>query len=280
LFKRYLRPLLSGSMLGCLLAFPLQSMQAALEALQLFARSVLPSLFPFTACMLLLTAGKCFPSTSLVCLSLLGGSPTGARLFQDASLTTRQARRIAAMTGVMSPMFFLGTMSLWLQNASAGWLILLCHLLGALLSGVFFKKESARVSRISLPPLPVGQAILQAASAMLTVGGCITLGTVAARMAECLFPLLDTLPLALMQCLLEVTSGCKTLIGLSFPLKLPLLCFTSAFGGLSILLQNAAYWGRHQIALSQLFLYGLLRGVIAFLVCFVILLCHPAGFAV
>ena len=280
MLKRYLRPLLSGSMLGLMLAFPQQAADAALQALRVFAQSVLPSLFPFTACMLLFTAGRTLPLPPLVALAYLGGSPAGARLFQDAQLDRRCSRRMAATTGVMSPMFFLSTLSSWLDNPAAGRMLLLCHMSAALVCALFFRAKTSG-TKITLPPLSVSAALANACSAMLTVGACIVLGTVSARMAACLFPALSALPLAIFQCLLEVTSGCKSLTAFSLSpmLLLPLLCAATSFGGLSILLQNAAFWGKHHISLWQLVIFAILRAAIAFILCLAFLLCLPAQFA-
>ncbi len=279
MFKSCLRPLLSGGMLGLMLAFPQNSTQAALDALKIFAISVLPSLFPFTACMLLFTAGHTLPLPVLIFLSYLGGSPGGARLFAEVKTDNNTACRMARMTGTMSPMFFLGTLSVWLQNPNAARLLLLCHLASAAVLG-FPLSQGKKVPRVSLPPLSFGAALQQSALSMLTVGGCIALGSVASRLLSCLLPQLPPLPLALLQSLLEVTSGCKSLIALHPPCLLPLLSAFTAFSGLSILLQNGAYWGKHGISLSKLLMYGLLRASAAFILCFVILFCHSASFAV
>jgi len=83
-----------------------------------------------------------------------------------------------------------------------------------------------------------------------------------------------------LQSLCEVTLGCQSLIAAQIPFLLPLICFFTAFSGFSILLQNAAFLSDHGISLKNLIIYGLLRGLIAFLLCFAILLCHPAIFAV
>lgn len=278
MFKSCLRPVLAGAMLGLMLAFPQNSLDAALHALRLFASGVLPSLFPFTACLMLLTAGRRFPLSALLGLSLLGGSPSGAKLMSEASLPAPLARRIACMTGTISPMFFLGTISRWLNHAKAAQLLLFCHLCSALVFSLPLIK-SLNKSAVRLPPLSVSAVLQQSAQAMLTVAGCLTLGSVGSRMIGCLFPRLSALPLALLQSLAEVTAGCKSLIAVNPPYLLPMICFFTSFSGLSILLQNAAFWGKSGVSLLHLLLFGLLRGAIAFLVCFVILLCLPAHFA-
>ena len=277
--KSIFRPLISGAMLGLMLAFPRHSALAAAQALAAFAQNVLPALFPFTAFMLLFTAGRSHNLLSLLFLALLGGSPSGARLFASADIDSLTARRIARCCGTMSPMFFLSTLAVWLQNSRAACLVLICHFMSAILLAIplFFLH---RRRRITLPPLSVSQVMQQSASGMLTVAACITLGAVGAAMAGCLFPHLPALPLALLQSLSEVTLGCKSLIAAQPPLLLPLICFFTAFSGFSILLQNAAFFSNHSISLKNLIVYGLFRGTISFLLCFLIFFCHPGSFAV
>ncbi|MBR5231014.1 MAG: hypothetical protein IKW00_02055 [Clostridia bacterium] len=276
--KRVFRPILAGAALGLMLSFPQSSMDAARNALLLFSKSVLPALFPFTACMLLLTAGRSFSLFPLLIFAYLGGSPAGARLFADARLSPARAQRIARATGLMSPLFFTGTLSAWLNDPKAALLLLFCHYAGGML--LLFPLSKGDKEKIALPPLSVGSALQQSALAMLSVAGCVTLGSVGARLLSCALPFLPRLPLALLQSVFEVTSGSKSLISLSPPLLLPLLSFFTGMNGFSILLQNAVCWGKHGISLSDLLFYGILRGIISFLICFMILLCHPAYFAV
>ena len=70
--------------------------------------------------------------------------------------------------------------------------------------------------------------------------------------------------LATVQCLLEITSGMKSLISLSAP---PLIAALTGFTGFAILLQNAAYWQKSGLTLGALTKIAILRGLLAFLVC-------------
>ncbi len=276
----FLQSALLGALLGLMLAFPAVTVQSALGALTLFCGSVLPALLPFTVCALLLTAGKRLPAPVLAGLSLLGGSPSGARLFQDAGLSRASARRYAAITGVMSPMFFLATLSRWLGSAEQARLVLLCHLLAALLSGLFFPVREKRGARIQLPMLTIPQAVAQGALSMLTVSGCVVMGSVLSALLFCALPLSAPVQAAL-QALCEVTGGCRALIAL--PLRrLPLLCLLCAatsFGGLSIVLQCAAFWQKNGLGVGQLLLPALCRAALAFLLCALIGNCLPGLFA-
>lgn len=264
----WLKTAAAGVLMGCILAFPAQAARSALSALTIFVTSVLPGLLPFSVCALLITAGKTLPAATLIALGMLGGSPAGARLMQDAALSPAGARRAAAATGVMSPMFFLFTLSAWLGSAAQGRLLLVVHWAAALLSALLFPAPRQE-ARVRLPALSVPQAVFQGAQAMLTVGTCIVLGAVGAELLACALPRLPRLPLALLQSLLEVTSGCRALIDRPLPrgLLLPLLSFFTAFGGAGILLQNAAFWQKRALSLPRLMLLALPRATLAFLLC-------------
>lgn len=259
----WMKALAAGALMGAMLVFPRQAAESALAALQLFAVKILPGLLPFSVCALLLTAGHTLPASALVLLALPAGSPVGARLFQNARLSADRSRRAAACTGVMSPMFFLYTVSAWMNDARAGRLLLAAHILSALLCGCFFPRWPRE--RISLPYLSAPQAVAQGAQAMLTVAACVALGTVSARMLYCALPGLPPAAVAAAQSLLEVSSGTKALIAQDAPL--PAIAACAGFTGLSILLQNASFWQKNGLTLFDLTKIALLRAAIAFVLC-------------
>ena len=267
----WITPALAGAMMGAMLVFPREAAAAALQALIDFSNGVLPGLLPFSVCALLVTAGRSLPTPLVAALALPGGSPTGARLFQDAHLSPGTARKIAACTGVMSPMFFLYTLSSWLNDPRKGSLLLAAHLAAALLAGCFFKGKIR--GRLTLPELTISQALSQSAQAMGTVAACVVLGAVAARMIGCALPGMPPMALSVIQCLLEVTAGMKAMISLSVPL--PVIAALTAFTGLSILLQNAVFWKKNGLSLFSLAKIACLRAILAFLLCAV--LEHLAG---
>ena len=251
-----------GMLAGAMIAFPVEAAEAAGQALSLWARSVAPVLGPFMACMLMLTSRVRSGRALNVLLGWLCGSPGGARLMQGRGLTGSSALRAAALTGTMSPMFFLGTVSGWLGDPGAGRLILACHLLGALLLGLCVR-ERERPAPQTPNPLPLAAALRESALALLTVALCMMLGCVAARMTACAFPRLPEGAQAALQCALEVTVGVKALIALQTPWTVPLICAACSFGGLSILLQNAAFWQESGVTLGQLFLLRMMHGILA-----------------
>ena len=259
-----------GVLAGAMLAFPGEAAEAAWRGLGLWARAVAPVLGPFMACMLMLTSRINGGTALRTALGWLCGSPGGARLMQGMGLQGPAALRCAAMTGTMSPMFFLGTVSGWLENPATGRVILCCHILGAFLIGLCIAKGEKQASPPVLP-MPLGTALRESALALLTVGLCMMLGCVAAQMAACAFPRLPAWGAAALQCALEVTAGVKALIALHTPYTAPLICAACSFGGLSILLQNAAFWQESGVTLGQLFLLRLLHAVLSGCLCWIVL---------
>ena len=251
-----------GALAGAMLIFPAEAAAAALEGLSLWARNVAPVLGPFMACMLMITTRLGGGLPIRVVLGWLCGSPGGARLMQPLRLRGTSALRAAAMTGTMSPMFFLGTVSLWLRDATAGRWCLMCHLCGALLLGLMIPGKATE-NPAAPSPMPLFQALGETARALMTVGLCMALGRVSARMAACALPGLPPAAAAALQCALEITSGVQSLIALPAARTLPLLCAACSFGGLSLLLQNAAFWQESGVTVGQLFLLRLLHGLLA-----------------
>lgn len=113
---------------------------------------------------------------------------------------------------------------------------------------------------------------------MLTVGACMALGTVCARLLARALPFLPAGLLSALQCAAEAATGCRALIALNLPRETlwPLLSAACGFSGVSILLQNAAYWGKKDVRLPFLALCALPRAALAALLCRAILLCIRA----
>ena len=255
-----------GALAGAMLVYPVQAAEAAWGALRLWGRSVAPVLGPFMVCMLMLTSRLGGGPWLRGLLSWLCGSPAGARLMQPLALTGRTALRFAALSGTMSPMFFLGTVSSWLHSPAAGRLILLCHWLGALILSLCIPARAAASAPAS-PPLALSAALRDSALALLTVCMCMMLGTVAARMAACALPSLPPWAAIGLQCVLEVASGIQALAAASPPLLIPFACAAASLGGLSLLLQNAAFWQESGVSLPSLAALRLCHGLISFLLC-------------
>ncbi len=258
-----------GMLAGAMMAYPAQAAEAARQGLTLWAQAVAPVLGPYMVCMLMVTSRLSLPAWAQVLLCWLCGSPGGARLMQGSGLRGRQALRFAAFTGTMSPLFFLSTVSGWLQNARGGRILLFCHLAGALLTGLCLG-GGGKPRKRQPSPVPLGEALRESVLALCTVALCMMLGCTAARMASCAFPALPAAAAAALQCALEVTSGVRAVIALESHFREALVCAACSFGGLSLLMQNAAFWQDSGVRMRQLFWLRLLHALLSGGLCLLI----------
>lgn len=257
-----------GALAGAMAVYPEAAAEAARLGLSLWARSVAPVLGPFMVCMLMASSrmgGGLWPR---VLMGWLTGSPGGAKLTLAAGPRGRSALRCAALTGTMSPLFFLGTVGTWLGSEKMGGMILLCHWLGALMIGLCVRADMRLCAPAS--PMLLSDALRESAVALAAVALCMMLGCAAARMAESALPFLSPAAAAALQCALEVTSGVKALIALQSPLTAPLVCAACSFGGLSLLMQNAAFWQAAGVGMGQLLILRLFHGALSFALCFLL----------
>ncbi len=267
-----------------------------------FVRSVMPALFPMMVLNGLsarlsgrerrwMTVGFCW----------LAGSPASAQrlegLRERGELPERALLPLAAATGVMSPLFFVGSLGSRLPNPAGGWLLLTAHWLGALaaaglihrLSRRFsptekaetFRPEERTAGRASLlAALP--DSLRQAGTALLSVCGAMMLFSIlAAFFRQGLSFLLPgwaadhpEVP-ALLWALLEIGGGAHALLDVSPTPDLPLLCALCSFGGLSIWMQNLLFLGK-SIRPGKLLLLRLLHGAAAYGICGLLVRLFPS----
>lgn len=267
-----------------------------------FVRSVMPALFPMMVLNGLsarlsgrekrwMTVGFCW----------LAGSPASAQrlegLRERGELPERALLPLAAATGVMSPLFFVGSLGSRLPNPAGGWLLLTAHWLGALaaaglihgLSRRFFPMEKAETVRPEertagraslLAALP--DSLRQAGTALLSVCGAMMLFSIlAAFFRQGISFLLPgwtadhpEVP-ALLWALLEIGGGAHALLDVSPTPDLPLLCALCSFGGLSIWMQNLLFLGK-SIRPGKLLLLRLLHGAAAYGVCRMLVRLFPS----
>lgn len=270
---RWLIPMLCA---GAMLLRPEVSLQAAADACALFARSVLPGLYPYM--ILLLVALDRLPAQApyplLVALGWGAGSPCGAKVCaaRQGRMDPRALRRLTVCCGTMSPMFLYGTLGQWLQSPRAGLCILLAVLAGglaasaALPGGGESRQPSSAFSQAA--PMSLGAAVEKASITLLTVCGCMVLGNVLSTLLPALLPGLPQGARLGIACLAEVTTGSRALALLPLPLELrvALLSGETGFGALAILLQNRALGPRGLMPLWAQLGFQLLHGLLSALV--------------
>ena len=397
-------------LMALMLMNPGDSARAAGEALRVWALQVTPALYPALCCMLYIAPRLPGRPAVGAALGILSGSPGGARVCAAYPLTRAAARRLAAGTGVMSPLFFLTVLAGWLQSPVWAARVYVCHLAGAwaaalLLPGggkrkkkkrhgkrvreqrraqqsapgngaerdaqrlnpggaeraarqgtdgrangqkqgaqkkrrktgrvVFFGRagdgrgngrrgsgtaepapgqietpggsdragdgwgngrresgaaepvpgqikapggsdraeggrENGRRGSGTAEPAPgLFEAMSAAAAALLTVAGCIMLGTVASALAGKYLSGTAPWVAAALQSALEVTGGVRALCALDAPVgaRSVLCAFFTSFGGLSLLMQNSAFWQKRGLGAASLLPLRLLHGTLSALMC-------------
>lgn len=230
---------------AALLLFSDAAMNACRTAAEVFASSVMPSLFPMMVLsrLLPLPHGR----GALVQTALFGwlsGSPAAAQRVCASGAKGKTLEKLLCLTGVMNPLFLTGTMSTWLSSRETGWKMLIAHWLGAAVTALMWRGESHQAAQAQSvhTPQPFAACISHSASAMLSVCGAMMLFSAAAGVLQQVLPLPRTV-FAVLHALLEIGSGAKAVVS-AFPHPPgALLCALCSFGGLSLWLQNLLFVG-------------------------------------
>lgn len=278
---------LSAACAALLLIFSGPAMQAASRAAQVFASGVLPALFPMMVLgRLLPTGGKGersrFPWLA-VPFGLASGSPASAqraRLLWDAgAVDTYRAQRLLCATGVMSPLFFTGTLAAWTGSPASCAVMLGAHWAGALLCSCLWRPGAADTPATQTPvaskqgAVSLPEAISQASQALLCVCGAMMLFSIAAALLREL--LLLAFPvwtqkngrlLAVLWALLEIGGGASAVLEAYAAPPFALLCALCSFGGLSIWLQNLLF-ARPLICPARLLAMRALHAAVSYGLC-------------
>ncbi len=245
-----------------LLVFSDSAMSAARMAAQCFATGVLPALLP------MMVLGRFLPDDTKTERSQTGlwlrtglyafaaGSPAAAqRAAGVCGLMPKRSREcLLCLTGVMSPMFFTGTLGGWLGSTRDGRVLLGIHWLGAVITAGMWRMLPARQSAV-VPPadgkpaqrITLPEAIARSVQPLLCVCGAMMVFSAAAGLLKSLlaamFPVWTAKHadwLAVVWAVMEVGGGSSAVIA-AFEKPHALLSALCGFGGLSIWLQNLLF---------------------------------------
>lgn len=287
--------------LGALLLFSSDAMAAASDAAQVFVHGVMPALFPMMVlCRMMPLRSNDEHSGMFVgatLFSFLSGSPASAqrvRKLWDAGRVDKTVLvPLLAATGVMSPMFFVGTLAGWTGRGAAMWMLLGIHWLSALMTaGALFAVERLRGEKNeggAMPqmgardaaPVSLSEAISASAQALMGVCGAMMIFSIAAGVIKaCLTRILPDWTEAHAQffsvlwALLEIGGGSAAMLRAWGALPLALLSGLCAFGGLSIVLQNLLFL-QPCIRPMRLIAIRALHGAVSLGLAQLVFLCFP-----
>ena len=261
-----------------------QVIQSCRYDVELCLSLILPSLFPFFVLSVLLNrlglpgylgrlltplASRLYGVTgagaSALLIGLTGGYPLGAAYIADmersGAITAREGERLLAFCNNSGPAFIIGAVGAGaFGSGKAGLLLYLCHVLSALLTGLFFRqKDYCR----EIPPLQLDsvyishalpEAVKQAMGALLNVCGFVMCFTVLVGLLDAggafslvcghlsaAFGLELQFTHAALTGVLELGSAAGALRGLSpTPLNMALAAGILGWGGVSVHFQTLA----------------------------------------
>ncbi len=190
---------------------PTYYLNSALNGLKLFSSSVLPTLFPFYFCSLLLTYIGAVKGVSrlgkkpmrilfntpkesayVLLMSMLCGYPVGAsttfELYEQGLLNTDDVKTISAFASTSGPVFILGTVGGAIFNDTrVGAIILISHYFGAIINGLIYTKRKNKTQSNEISTIKdiaftrnkidniLSNAISKSTMNMLCVGGYIVI---------------------------------------------------------------------------------------------------------
>lgn len=307
-FGRILACISLLAFMGFMLANPSYYLDSARRGLSLFATSVLPSLFPFYFCSLLLTYMgavkgisalgarpiKFFYNTPkesayILMLSMLCGYPVGAstcsELYSVGMLDAKDIKSIASFASTSGPVFILGTVgSAIFGNKTVGWIILCAHYLASLINGLIYRRKAndgdvgTLALRVDVDNL-LSQAISKSTLNMLYVGGYIvicgmlidTLELIGIRelLSNALSPDLSQELISVLYGMIEMTRGSiECAKCTSINLSVAMCSAIITFGGLSITLQNYTFLSKCKMRVVEILIRKFTQCIISFALAF------------
>lgn len=200
-----------------LILFSRNNLLAAQNGLNLWANSVLPTLFPFFVATELLCKtnfvqilGKFLnkfmkpifnvpgESAIAIIMGIISGYPVGAKvvcnLYENKICSKSEAERLIAFTNNSGPIFILGSVGVALfGDVQLGKILLITHILSSILVGLVFRfwkknqvdltfrnynSDSKELVRVSNLGEILGEAIKKSISTILVIGGFVVLFSV------------------------------------------------------------------------------------------------------
>ncbi len=301
----------------CLVINPQRYIESIFSGMLLFIKNVAPALFPFFFFTKLLTGlgmanslGKALgrpisrlynaPGESgyILVMSLISGYPIGAKLISDfyenGTFSVENCKKVSSFTSTSGPLFVVGTVgTLMFSSPKAGYVLFLCHALGALVNGLLYRGRKTVMGISSAPAVAtdeklLGNSITSSILSVLIVGGYIAIFSmiidiaIDIKLVDALAYILEK-PLSLFKIpayvasatvisFIEITRGCQAFsqIGADMKIILPFVAGLLSFGGLSITFQSLTFLKNCKIKTPFYFLTKLTQAIITFLISLVL----------
>ncbi|MEW9077720.1 sporulation integral membrane protein YlbJ [Terrisporobacter glycolicus] len=314
-----------------IIIFPNDSIEAAKNGIHIWVNILMPSLLPFIIGANLIVSLKVVdiigaiinPITQLIfnvsgksalvfAISAVSGYPVGARLASDLRLNQDisqcEGQRLVSFCSTSGPLFIIGAVAVGMLNdASLGYIMLICHYLGSITVGLLFRrygKEKRERSNktiinnikhiINTPEkygffISFGNAVVSGVNTLLAVGGFVIIFSVVFKILT-LFNIIDGISTilcflfsflgitkevcsAFISGLFEITIGCNNVTNITYvseAIKASLCSFIIGFSGLSILAQCCSFIAKTDIKTNIYIFNKFLHGTFAALYTFLL----------
>lgn len=302
-FSKCFKILLTIAGMILFISNPKQYIASFSNGLSLFAKSVLPALFPFFFFTKTLTSlggakfiGKILgkpirkayntPKIAgyIFAMSLMSGYPIGASVtsdFYNNKLITREdALAVTAFCSTSGPLFVLGTVNGFFDNYKFAVLMLLTNYFSALINGFLYRNKQCEndCDFIVSKENDLSKNIRDSIASILMVGGFIALFNMIADMlstigilptlgswVDSIFSFIpDGTGYAFFVGIIEMTKGCVLLSVSGTTLTNACLCsFVLAFGGVGIAMQSIAFLQKCNVKPSEYFIRKFSQATIA-----------------
>ena len=311
--KRTVVILLIISVMIAFICSPERYIKSVYSGITLFVVSVLPALFPFFFFTKLLTGlgmsgavsslfekpiKKLYNTNSaggyIFTMSIMSGYPVGAKLISDfyseRIFTLKDCKKVSSFTSTSGPLFVVGTVgTLMLSSPKAGYVLFVCHALGAMLNGLLYRGKSAPVA-VTAPLTPqrddnfLNASITSSILSVLVVGGYIAIFSMVIDVAldlkivdffaRIVSPLLTLAGIPAQTAkpviisLIEITRGCQSFAdsGVDIKIILPFIAGLLSFGGLSITFQSLTFLRQCKVSVPFYFITKTTQAIFSFII--------------
>ena len=157
-YKTILTVTLCACFSTCLLVFPGGGTEGAINGLKLCSSVIIPSLFPFTVCSLMIFESNIFKGRSnsikisILSMSLIGGYPVGAKLiekaFENGSISRKNAQLMLGYCVNSGPSFIIIAVGAGILNSYLlGIILFISSLIGSIVLALILSQFQTREER-------------------------------------------------------------------------------------------------------------------------------------
>ncbi|MBR4745519.1 MAG: hypothetical protein IK070_02300 [Clostridia bacterium] len=292
---------------------PSDYISAGVNGLNVWAYKLVPTLLPFMIfTKLLISTGipdafgnKISRYTSTIygapgcgsyvyILSVLSGYPMNAKLICDLynynKINTKEAKQIFSFTSTSGPVFIIATVGIAIfNNFKLGVLVLICHMLGALLNGLLYRKKLQKTTDLLVKTnnYDIQSIVSDSINSMIIICVYIIIFFILITMLNNTnfynliisflsntFGVNANIITAILNGFVEITRGCidLNLCTINFDIKVIVLTAIISFGGLSTIMQSYSFVKHTGVKFTNILIMKFTQCIISTLIAIVIIL--------